>query len=153
VKAADGVADMNARLRLFLGALAVAPLDQRVRVGALRATLAIRVDSIAVSLVQARTNAQAFPPAAGLADADCAVLAEQLAAAAERLDDLRAAMTYLQNAIDLRPENQRAADVAKREAIEAEQTRRNTNAARMPAVRDVVDQDHVVEPEIARSAR
>jgi cellulose synthase operon protein C len=151
VLAADGLAEGNTRLRLFFDALAIAPLDQRARVGALRAALAIKSDSIALSLVK-ENNAGQFLASAGLSDADRASLAEQLAAAAERLEDLTAAVSYLQAAIDLRPENQRAADTARRETIEAEQTRRNTNAARMPSIRDVVDQDHAVEPLISRTA-
>jgi len=150
-KAAETAGDESTKLSVFNDALAIAPTDQRIRVGALRAALALRRDSIAVSLVQ--TNSGAFLPEAALSNAERASLAEQLAAAAERLDDLAVASSYLQTAINLLPQDQRAADDAKLKAITAEQTRRAQNAARQPVISNVVDQEHVVAPGILKEPR
>ncbi len=157
VRAAQGVDDQDTRLRLFRDALAIAPDHQRVRLGAVRAALSLRRDRVALSLAQPRAgqsaNSAAFLANAGLSGAERAAFAEQLASAAERLDDLAVAASYTQTAIDLLPEDQRGADEAKLQAINDEQTRRATNVSRQPVVRNVVEQGQIVKPELPGSAR
>ena len=77
---------------------------------------------------------------------------EALAAAAERLDDLKAAQSYLGLAIQLRPPNQRDSLQRKVQMLTSELQRRSKNAARQPVVKTVIEQDIVVRPRILRSA-
>ncbi|MGD0619197.1 MAG: hypothetical protein ABSB67_16240 [Bryobacteraceae bacterium] len=157
VRAAETTPDHSSRERLLREALAIAPADPRVRLDVLRAELALRRDSLALALVQpqsTRLSAGAnFLPELTLSNEDRASLAEQLSAAAERLDDLNVAATYLSTAIDLLPKDPAGPDERKLKAITAEQTRRTTNAIRQPVIRNVVEQEQVVQPEIPRSAR
>ena len=154
LQAAGGAADPDTRLRLFREALAIAPLDPRARMGAVRAALTARRDRTALSLAETDENGVAnILPSAGLSGADGAVLAGQLAAAAERLDELPIAENYLRIAIQALPRNESALDKTRLASIEAERKRRAGNAARQPVVRNTVEQDRVVLPEIPRSAR
>ncbi len=167
LQAAGSAGDANTRLRFFRDAMAIAPLDKRARLGALRAALAVQRDRLALSLAQVpsdengrasfpvsgKPDAAYFLPTAGLSSKDQASLAGQLAEAAERVNDLSAASAWLETSIALQPENRRAADEARRKAIEAERERRIANAARQPVVRNAVEQEHVVRPEIPRSAK
>jgi len=62
-------------------------------------------------------------------------------------------VNYLQAAIRLLPEDQRSADESRLKAITAEQTRRALNAAHQPVIRNVLDQEQVVAPEIPKEAQ
>jgi tetratricopeptide (TPR) repeat protein len=184
MRAAEAAVDAEVKLRLWREALALAPVDGRVRLGALRAAISAGNDSLALALGTAGPNAgfneevhyyrrhdyrqgryrsyrqpgaASVLPEMQLTDEERAAIAESLAAAAERLDDLNTAQSYLRTAIDLRPPNQ---DDSKRDALErrlnaiaAEQNRRAKNAARQPAIKDVIEQDQVVRPRILRSAQ
>jgi hypothetical protein len=86
-------------------------------------------------------------------DAEKASLAEALAAAAERIDDLNAARTHLRTAIDLLPADRKDELQRKLDALAAEQHRRATNSARQPAVKNAIEQTQVVRPRIPRSAQ
>jgi len=177
LEAAREVSNPEVRLRLWREALAIAPADDRARLGALRAALELRRDSLALALEQAgapsptRFNEEtpyytrrgrylpyrlpevaSVMPQARLTDEERAALAESLAAAAERLDDLAAAQSHLRSAIDLRPPDQRGALTRRLNALIAEQDRRAKNAARQPVIKNVVEQDQVVRPRIPRSA-
>ena len=178
IEAARKTADPEVTLRLLREALAIAPTDERVRLGALRAAIALRRDSLSLALEQARAETrigltaevpyytrrgryvpyrQSAPasvlPQIQLTDEDRALIAESLAAAAERLDDLNAAQSHLQAAIDLRPTDRRDALIRKLDALAAEQDRRVKNAARQPVIKNVIEQDQVVRPRIPRSAQ
>ena len=182
MEAAREAADNEVKLRLWREALAIAPADGRVRFGALRAALSLRRDSLALALEQGAASAQpeynaevpyyrrrgrylpyrqpgaaSVLPQAELTDPERATLAESLAAAAERLDDLIAAQSHLRAAIDLRPtgakDAERDALVRHLNELVAEQDRRAKNAARQPVVKDVIEQDQRVRPRIPRSAQ
>ena len=178
IEAARQVSNPEVKLRLWREALALAPADERVRLGALRAALALRRDSLALALEETRVRAQlgfnaevpfygrrgrylpyrqpeaaSVLPQAQLTDQERAAIAESLAAAAERLDDLIMAQSHLRAAIGLRPPNQSDALVRHLNELIAEQDRRTKNAARQPAIKDVIEQDHVVRPRILRSAQ
>ena len=161
VEAANKTAGPEMKLRLWREALAIAPSDERVRVGALRAAIELRRDSLALALGQSHPQSpftfirrgrypQIEAPAPA-PDAANASIAESLAEAAERLDDLVLAQTHLRAAIALRSPNDRGPLVAKLDSLTAELARRANNIARQPAVKDVVEQDRVVRPRIARS--
>jgi tetratricopeptide (TPR) repeat protein len=180
IEAARGASDPQVRLGLWLEALAIAPTGQRVRLGAMRAAIALRRDSLALALDQSpeqpqmgfggapyytrrgryspyRPETASVLPQAQLTGDERGTLAESLAAAAERLDDLNTAQSYLRQAIALRPppnqsDAQRDALTLKLDALIAEQNRRAQNAARRPVVKNVIEQDQVVRPRIPRSA-
>ena len=97
-------------------------------------------------------GAVAAPTQPQLTDAERANIAESLAAAAERLDDLPAAEAHLRTAIGLRPLAERDALQRHLNALVAEQNRRAQNAARQPIVKNVIEQDQIVRPRISRSA-
>ncbi len=145
IDAAAQASDPEVKLRLWREALAIAPTDERVRLGALRAALVLRRDSLALALARNRSGTQ-------LADEERAAIDESLAAAAERLDDLEAAQGHLRAAIRLAPPDKRDALRQKLDALTAEQKRRNENTARQPSIRNLVAQDHVVRPRIPRDA-
>src|SRR5262249_28815692 len=122
-------------------ALAMAPADGRVRLGVLRAAIALRRDSLALALDQA-----------GAHDSEeRASMAEALAGAAERLDDLKTAQTYPSAAINQRPQDDALVRHLKIPA--AEQDRRAKNPARQPVIKNVIEQDQIVRPRIPRSAQ
>jgi hypothetical protein len=150
--AARSAAGAEAKLRLWREALAIAPADDRVRLGALRAALALGRDSLAMTLADDAGSASVLGRLP-LTGEERAAIAEALAAAAERLDDLAAARRYLQAAIDLRPPGQRQVPIGKMAALIAEQERRAANAARQPAIKDTIEQGRVVRPFIPRSAQ
>jgi hypothetical protein len=177
IDAAGAASDPEVKLRLWREALALAPTDGRARLGALRAAIALRRDSLALSLehhdaqpgmgfnpvapyYRSRGRYRPFRqpepasvlPQMQLTDAERAAIAEALAAAAERLDDLEAAVSRLRTAIDLRPPAERAALQRHLDALTAEQNRRAQNAARQPAIKDAIEQDQVVRPRILKSA-
>ena len=158
VEAARETYDAGTKLRLWQEALAIAPEDLRVRLGTLRAAIAAGRDSLALALEPGpgpmRYGRPYSPPKAGeLTDDERASVAEALAGAAERLDDLVAAQSHLRAAIELRPPDQRQALMRRLDAITAEQDRRAKNTSRQPAVRNVIEQDHAVGPRIPRSAQ
>jgi hypothetical protein len=145
IEAAQTAADPETKLRLWRQALAIAPGDERARLGALEAAIAQRRDSLALALEQ--TEIKQLTPAKR------ASIAEALAAAAERLDELKVAQSHLQLAIDLLPPGERAGLVRRRDALAAEQERRAKNAARQPAIRNVVEQDQIVRPRMNRRSQ
>ncbi len=177
IRVADATSEPQTKLRLYREALAIAPTDGRVRLGTLRAALALHRDSLALAL--ARTDGQqevfnqpmsdyrfrrrympfrqpgvaaALPPVQ-LTAAEQVTLAQSLAAAAERLDDLSTAGSYLRSAIDLSPPTARETLQHRLDGLTAEQDRRAQNAAHQPAVKSAIEQDHVVRPRILRSAQ
>lgn len=176
IEAARQSASPEIKLRLWREALAIAPADERVRLGAVRAALGLGRDSLALAfehggaLAKPESDAEVpyygrrYSPygklasvlsQAGLTDQETAAILESLAAAAERLDDLNAAQAHLRAAIDLRPgakNAQHEALVRHLDHLVAEQDRRAKNAARQPAIKNVVEQDQRVGPRIARSA-
>jgi tetratricopeptide (TPR) repeat protein len=148
--------DAGVKLRLWQEALAIAPTDPRVRLGALRAAIAAGRDSLALAIEKTQTQAQYrefVPPESLLGEEEHAAVAEALAAAAERVDDLISAENYVQAAIRLRPPDRRDALERRLNALKAEQERRAKNAARLPAVKNAIEQDHAVRPQILRSAQ
>jgi tetratricopeptide (TPR) repeat protein len=174
IDAARRSSDPELRLRLWREALAIAPGDARVRLGAQQAAIALHRDNLALALDSNQQGQQfsyrsgfpdyrrfrfgvrrepSAPPQQQLSDAERASMAEALAAAAERLDDLATAQRYLQVAVDLRPPAQRGALNLKITALSAEQSRCSRNASRQPAIKDVIEQDRVVRPRIPRSAQ
>ena len=178
IDAAGGASDPEVKLRLWREALALAPDDGRVRLGALRNAIALRRDSLALALEQTGTQPDmgfntglpyyrrrgrylsyrqpegaSVLPRMHLTDGERATFAESLAAAAERLDDQEAALSHLRTAIDLRPAAERAALQRHLDALVAEQGRRAKNAARQPAIKNVIEQDRVVRPRILMSKR
>jgi tetratricopeptide (TPR) repeat protein len=156
IDAARAVASADVKLRLWQEALAIAPADEPVRSGALRAAIGLRRDSLALALAQGASSrngpASTVLPQAPLNDDERATIAEALGAAAQRLDDLPTAQTYLRAAIELRPPDQRSALVRTLDSLRAELDRRARNAARQPAIKNVIEQDRVVGPRIPRSA-
>jgi Tfp pilus assembly protein PilF len=178
IGAARETSNPELKLRLWREALALAPADERARLGVLRAALPLRRDSFALALEQTRVQAQiefsaevpyyrrpngysayrqpqvaSVLPQVQLTDQERAAIAEALAAAAERLDDLSTAQSHLRAAIALRPLNQNDALVRHLNELIAEQERRAKNAAHQPVIKNVVEQDHVVRPRIPRSAQ
>ncbi len=174
--AARSAATPEPRLRLWLEALALAPADGSVRVGALQAAIAQHRDTLALALAQPPGQPQneleeeqpyADPrrsryfsprpavafilPGAQLTDQERAGIGESLANAAERIDDLKRAAAYLRAAISLSKPDQRGGLQQRLNGFVAEQGRRAKNIARQPAVRSVIEQDHVVRPLISRS--
>ena len=141
---------------LWMQALAIAPEDDRVRLGAIRAALTQHRDNLALALAQVAAPAEPVGfvlPRMPLSNDQRANLAESLAAAAERLDDLSRAAQYLRTAIGLRPVDQRAALQKRLDAIVAEQGRRAKNAARRPVIRDTIEQDQIVRARIVGGAQ
>jgi len=183
--AAGEAVDPEVRLRLWRRALALAPTDGRVRLGTLRAAIALRRDSLALALEQAgaqgvglneglneevhfyrrhgryrsyrQPGAASVLPEIELTGEERAAIAESLAAAAERLDDLNTAQSYLRAAIDLRPPNptdsRRDALQRRLDALIAEQARRAKNAARQPVIKNVIEQDQLVRPRIPMNSQ
>jgi hypothetical protein len=175
MEAAREAPDPEIKLRLWREALAIAPTDERVRLGAVRAALGLGRDSLALAFedggAPARPEYDAEAPyygrrryspygqlpsvlsQAGLTDRESAAILESLAAAAERVDDLNSAQSHLRAAIDLRPPAERDALVRHLNQIVAEQDRRVKNAARQPVIKNVIEQDQRVRPRIPRSAQ
>jgi hypothetical protein len=176
MEAARGNSNPEVQARLWREALAIAPADDAVRLGTLRAAIAVRHDSVALALNRAQSYAEpAFDsgvpvqvdrrrwtsprwmlnasvmPRSGLTDEERASLAESLASAAERQDDLNSAQGYLKAAMGLRPESQRQPLKLRLDALAAEQDRRTANGARQPIVKDIIEQGQVVRQQIPRS--
>jgi len=170
--AARAAPDQESRFRLWREALALAPTDDRARLGMLQAALTAGRDSLALAVAQGAERRQpnyegAFPYSRGrryraweqvstpsllswvnLSDAERSQLAASLATAAERIEEWTLAQAYLRSAIDLTSGEARAALEKRLEALETEQARRGRNTTRRPVVRDVIDQDQVVGPRI-----
>jgi len=160
---------------LFREALAINPTDAAIRVAAIRSALDSHHDSVAVSLMQTAENgyltspedteppmampedtvrphfgrwspqARAVPTAglfesAGLTNSEKALLFAQLSKAAERLDDLPGAIAFERAKLPL--------DHARLDALTAEQTRREANANRQPAIGKSIEQMNVVRPKL-----
>ena len=140
IDAARQSRDPEMRLRLWRQALAIAPGDERARLGALEAAISARHDSLALALAPMELKQ--------LPAEKRAPIAEALAGAAERLDDLKAAESYLQMAVDASAAGRRAAPTRKRDALAAELDRRMKNAARQPVIKNIIEQDQVVRPRV-----
>ncbi|HMD48503.1 MAG TPA: hypothetical protein VKG79_05370 [Bryobacteraceae bacterium] len=176
IEAARAIADPSVQLPIWRQALAISPLDARARLGALRAAIALRRDSLALALERATPHPQfadvsdapefqyarrrvfqyqppetaSFLPQMQLTDAERSSIAESLAAAAERLDDLIFAQNYLRTALALVPPGQRDALQKRIDALAAELDRRLKNSARQPIVRDIIEQTQIVRARIAQ---
>lgn len=172
--------DAETILRLYREALAIAPSNDEVRLGALRAALLLRRDSLALALEstklhgrhefleeepsysnepwyeehrQYQTMEGSVLPQAGLSDQERASLAESLAAAAERLNDLSSAQAHINVAISMLPSDQRDALAQKQKALAAEIDRQAKNKARQPIIRNVIEQDRIVQKRIPGGVR
>jgi Tfp pilus assembly protein PilF len=158
IDAAQSTSVPEVKLRLWMEALAIRPENRQVRTGATFAALALHRDNLALALDQTGAQFQTGyyggfipyrPPVRSEAtDAEKSSLAEALAAAAERIDDLSAAQNYLRTAISLRPADQQPPLQARLDAITAEQTRRAANLARQPAIRNAIEQTQIVQARI-----
>ncbi len=168
-------ADPATAFRVWREALAISPDDPAVRLGAIRAAIATRSDSLAIAITSAAQSPEPengvyyrrysryetpryqppppILPSIEMTDSERAAIAESLAAAAERLDDLAAAQEFLRAAVDLRRPAKQLALEQKLDALHAEQERRTANAARQPFIKAVIEQDHPVRPRIPRSAQ
>lgn len=149
IDAAAHAANPSAQLALWQGAMAIAPADPRVRLGALRATLALQHDNLALAIDQA---GRAFPQPQ-LSNSEHAALDQALSRAAERVNDLSSAERYLRAAIALTPLASRAPLNTRLNGLIAETSRRAKNAARQPQVKDVIEQDRIVRPRIPGGAQ
>jgi len=176
IDAARAITDASAALSLWRQALAISPMDARARLGALRSAIALRRDSLALALEKAAPHPQftyvtdappfqfaqrrvfqyeppestSFLPQMQLTDAERASIAESLAAAAERLDDLADSQNYLRTALTLTPPEQRNALQKRIDTLAAELDRRAKNSARQPVVRDLIEQTQIVRARIAQ---
>jgi thioredoxin-like negative regulator of GroEL len=175
IVAAGAARDPETRFRLWQEALAIAPTDRRVRMGALQAGLALHRDSFVLAQLSRGepeevgsggespdydyepwrrvTMAPAFLSGTTLTDAERASLAVSLGGAAERLDELDVSQRYLRTALSLIASDARGAIETRLRALQAEQSRRAKNAARLPLVKDVIDQDRVVRAMIPGGTR
>jgi hypothetical protein len=174
--AASAATSDDARFTLLRDALAQAPSDERARLGAVQSALALRRDNLALTMAQALPFIQPqqpepyflrrrFFPAGGpfrpippqpsvtLTEAQRAALLQDLAAAAERTDDLGAAQGDLRIALTLLLPAQRTAPQATLQSLAAELRRRADNAAREPIIQPLTEQSHIVQPRISRSAQ
>jgi hypothetical protein len=147
IDAAGQSSDPEVQLRLWREALAIDPADPRVRLGALRASMALKRDSLSLALEKFRPSQRPSE----LSGDEQASIDESLAAAAERLDDLATAQNYLRQALVLRSGAQRQAVQQHIAALEAEQSRRSRNVARQPQVREQIEQGQIVAPRVAGS--
>jgi len=170
------------RLRLYREALAIAPQDNDVRLSALRAALELRRDSLALALESIKPKERREFPIeveedryrneswydrsqqyeatesavwrrAALSEQEQASIAESLAAAAERLGDLSLAKAHIGAALELLPLDKRAALVQKQKSLAAEIDRQAKNKAHQPVIRNVIEQDRVVQKQIPGSIR
>ena len=173
IDAARQAAPAAVQLRLWQEALAIAPADARVRVGALRAAITLRRDSLALALEQSQVQPQyGFDPGAPQLAARgiiygqprAVILPEAQLTDAKSALDRGIAAELPRNAwtiwpppkppakrIDLRPEARREPLTRKLNGLMAEQDRRNKNAGRQPIVKDIIEQDQVVRLRIPRS--
>ena len=88
-----------------------------------------------------------------LGDQEKASIVASLAAAAERLGDLSVAKAHIGAALELLPPDQRDALAQKQKAIAAETARQAKNKAHQPVIRNVIEQDRIVQQRIPRSAQ
>ena len=152
IEAARQSADPQVQLRVWREALAIDPLEPRARIGALRAAIALRRDSLALALDRSRPQPQyGTPQRSELSGDERAALDESLAAAAERLDDLGAAVNYLHQAQVMRSGAQHDALQRRIDTLQAEIARRARNAARQPMIRESIEQGQIVAPRIPES--
>ena len=141
---------------------------------AVRAAIASRRDSLALALHQTQSRPQfgidsgqpayggygrrgiypAYRPRVAAEEpAEDVTTAESLSAAAERLDDLALAVSYLRTAIDRTAPAQRPPLKRRLDALTVEQQRRAANTARQPVIKDVIEQGGIVRPRLPRSAQ
>jgi tetratricopeptide (TPR) repeat protein len=169
VRAAAAAKDPATRLRLLLGALAVDPEPVPVPVALLRAALDAGRDRTAVAAAEPilpgwRGNddasdieqgqlswaAKGFLSTFDLANSERAAVAQRLAAAFERLDDLAMASTLLRVAREIEPSPRLDTRLA---AVTAEANRRRENIERHPVVSPNLEQPGVVRPMLAATKR
>jgi Flp pilus assembly protein TadD len=133
IEAAGAAANPETKLRLWREALAIAPADSRAILGTLESSLALRRDNLSLALADT-AGEQAQRPE----------ISVSLAQAAERLNDLPAALDYLRTAIRQASREQRDALTAKLNLLQVEQDRRKRNIARQPAIKNVIEQKEIV---------
>jgi tetratricopeptide (TPR) repeat protein len=169
VRAAAAVKNPAVRLRLLLSAVAIDPQPVPVRVALLGAALDAGRDRTATVAAEPilpawRGNddasdanpgelswaAKGFLSTFGLASAERATVAERLAAAFERLDDVTMASTMLRVAREIEPARRLDARLA---AVTAEAIRRRENLQRHPVVTANLEQPGIVRPMLAASKR
>jgi hypothetical protein len=101
-----------------------------------RAALTVRRDTLALALARASYENVDLLNQSNQADGDEKALAEELSQAAERVDDLSAAILYAQ----------RADDKDRLALLQREQDRRSLNAARQPVIGSSIEQTGIVQP-------
>jgi Tfp pilus assembly protein PilF len=146
VHAAAAIKDPATRLRLLLGALAIDPKPHGARVALVRAALDAGRDRTALAA------AEPILPFSNeaLSSADRAVIAQRLAEAAERLDDLAMAERLFRIAKEIDRSPQLDTKLA---AVTAEISRRAENTQRRPVVTANVEQPAIVRPMLAAPKR
>ncbi len=122
-----------------------------MRAGVIHAALARRRDSLAIAIDKQPLERPGAND--GFADNDRADVLLALADAAERLDELAWAESYLRPAVQLVAQERRGAVEAKLKLLVAEQGRRAQNASRQPVIQNAIEQDRVVRPRLTRSAQ
>ena len=104
--------------------------------------MSAKQDSAAIAIFPGLST-ELFLTGLGLTDHDRAEIARDLSQAFERDGNLAAALNYTRIAIGL------GLDLAAREMqLEAGQARQAENARRAPAIRDTIEQDHIVKPRV-----
>lgn len=151
IVAAGAASDGDTKLRLWREARAFAPQSPVVRAGVIHAALARRRDSLAIAIDKQPLERPGAND--GFADNDRADVLLALADAAERLDELAWAESYLRPAVQLVAQERRGAVEAKLKLLVAEQGRRAQNASRQPVIQNAIEQDRVVRPRLTRSAQ
>jgi cellulose synthase operon protein C len=170
VRAAKAPKDPATGLRLLLGALAIDPEPQAVRVALVRAALDAGRDRTAEAAAEpilprwwgrdepsesergrwAQTAAQQFLATEGLAKAERAAIAQRLADAVERSGDLATAAHLLRIAREIDPSPRLDARLAE---VSAEIGRRRENMQRRPTVGLNVEQPAIVRPMLVAAKR
>jgi tetratricopeptide (TPR) repeat protein len=146
VHAAAATRDPATRLRLLLGAIAIDPEPHGPHVALIRAALDAGRDRTALAA------AEPILPISteALTNADRAAIAQRLAEAAERLDDLAMAERLFRIARDIDRSPQLDTKLA---AVTAEISRRAENTQRRPVVSANVEQPAIVRPMLAAAKR
>jgi Tfp pilus assembly protein PilF len=170
IRAAAAIKDPATRLRLLLGAMAIDPAPEAVRVSLVRAALDAGRDPTAMAAAEpilpsswggddtpeterrrwAQGAIRSFLSAEKLADAERAAIAQRLADTFERSGDLATAERLLRVAREIDKSPRLAARLAE---VTAEIGRRRENAQRRPVVSVNVQQPAIVRPMLAASKR
>lgn len=170
VRAATAAKDPATRLRLLLGAVAIDPAPEAVRVALVRAALDAGRDRTAIAAADsilprwwgrneefeseqgrwALAAARSFLSAEGLAKAERTAVAQRLADAFVRAGDLTMAGHLLRVAREIDPSPRLDARLAE---VNAEIGRRRENTLRRPVVGLNVEQPAIVRPMLAAGKR